>query len=174
MSYAQSYVASHGSAVPAGAVIAPLEDHGAERRKQLRVKVLKGAKIIGDTGRTIFDCLVLDESSGGALVEMGALVPLPSEVTIQFSSGAKYRAEPRWTAGTKYGLRFVGPQIVSQETSNRLKSVGEILSNQGLPAAMETLRLLRFFDNSELRRIAEDAEAAHTRLDSVLSSKAIL
>jgi hypothetical protein len=174
MSYAQIDEKTDDLAIPSGRDEYPGHDEGAERRTQSRVKVLKAAKISGEEGRTAYDCLVLDESPGGVLVETGVMIPLPSEITIQFSSGAKFRAEPKWTAGTRFGLQFVGPQIISHEIAKRLLIIADILKFQGIPAVMETLRLMRYFDNQELRRIAEDAEATHMRLDSVLKGKASL
>jgi hypothetical protein len=140
-----------------------------DRRKHVREKVLKAAKIIFGGGDSIYNCLVLDESPEGIFVDMGAIVALPPEVTIQFNSGAAFRAVRRWSTGSKIGFQFVGPQIINHETARRMQLVSDIMKNHGLPAAMQTLRVAQYFDNMELRRAAEAAEAATSRLDAVLA-----
>jgi hypothetical protein len=139
-----------------------------ERRTQIRTKVLKAAKIILNDGHTVFNCLVLDESPEGVFVDLGALVPMPNEVIIRFSSGATFRAVRRWNSGTKFGFQFNGPQIISHETAQRLQTIHEVLVNHGVAAAFEMLRIANFFDNSDLHRIAEAAMAAQWALESAL------
>jgi hypothetical protein len=156
-----------------GAIMAEAVDeqggNPADRRKHVREKVLKAAKIIFGGGDSVFNCLVLDESPEGIFVDMGAIVALPPEVTIQYSSGAAFRAARRWCTGSKVGFQFVGAQIISHETARRMQVVAEIMQNHGLPAAMQTLRVAQFFDNMDLRQAAEAAEAATRRLDAVLA-----
>jgi hypothetical protein len=160
---------AYADAARDAAVDAAAEAAGAERRRQYRERVLKAAKIVFGGGDSVLNCLVLDESPEGIFVDMGAVVALPPEVTIQFSSGAAFRAQRRWTSGTKVGFQFVGPQIISHETAQRMQVVADIMNNHGLAAAMQTLRVAQYFDNVELRRTAEAAEAAMRRLDAVLA-----
>jgi hypothetical protein len=140
-----------------------------ERRRSVRVPVLKGAKIIFSGGHSMYNCLVMDESAEGAFVDMGQVAPIPDEVILQFTSGATFRAQRRWSKGTKIGFEFIGGQIISQETASRLVVIRDILKNHGLPAVMKTLRSANFFDNVELRKTAEEAEAAQNRLDAALA-----
>jgi hypothetical protein len=140
-----------------------------ERRQQPRERVLKAAKIVFGGGDSIFNCLILDESPEGIFVDMGAVLALPNEVVIQYASGAAFRAVRRWATGSKVGFQFVGPQIIGHETARRMQMVAEIMKNHGMTAAMQTLRVAQFFDNLELRRTAEAAEAALRRLDAVLA-----
>jgi hypothetical protein len=171
-------VASSSAAIAAGyEAPAPLAEDAsaashADRRKHARERVLKAAKIIFGGGDSVFNCLVLDESPEGIFVDLGAVVALPPEVTVQYGSGAAFRAQRRWSTGTKVGFQFVGAQIISHETARRMQLVAEIMQNHGLPAAMQTLRVAQFFDNTELRRAAESAEAAARRLDEVLAGPA--
>jgi hypothetical protein len=140
-----------------------------ERRRSVRVPVLKGAKIIFAGGHSMYNCLVMDESAEGAFVDLGQVVPIPDEVIMQFTSGATYRAQRRWSKGTKMGFEFIGGQIISHETASRLVVIRDILKNHGLPAAMKTLRSANFFDNLDLRKTAEEAEASQNRLDAALA-----
>lgn len=147
------------------------EASGAERRQSRRTPVIKTAKLIFTLAGSIHNCLVLDESTGGVMVDLGVMLGVPEDVTIQFGNGATFLAKRRWSAGTKCGLSFTGAQIISDETAIRMKKVGDILRAQGLDAAIATLRAARFFDNIELRRAAEDVEAANARFEATLDGR---
>jgi len=146
---------------------------GEDRRRHAREKVLRAAKVIFGGGDSIYNCLVLDESPEGVFVDMGAVVSLPPEVTVQFSTGATFRAARRWSTGSRIGFQFVGPQIITHEMAQRMKVVADILEHHGMAAAMQTLRVAQFFDNAELRRAAEAADAAVRRLELMLSGAAL-
>ena len=139
-----------------------------ERRRDRRKPVIKSAKIIFNELGSVLNCYVLDESSGGVQVDLGAIVDLPDDLTIQFGTGATYLARRCWTAGTKVGLEFTSGQLVNEETSTRMRKIAELLHAQGLAAAVRTLRAARFFDHEELRRAATEAEAAMARFMTML------
>ena len=139
-----------------------------ERRRDRRKPVIKSAKIIFNELGSVLNCYVLDESSGGVQVDLGAIVDLPDDLTIQFGTGATYLARRCWTAGTKVGLEFTSGQLVNEETSTRMRKIAELLHAQGLAAAVRTLRTARFFDHEELRRAATEAEAAMARFVAML------
>jgi len=145
----------------------------AERRSASRAPVIKSAKImVGDSmSQSIFNCLVLDESATGVLVDLGTLVILPAEVTVQLGGGGTYLARRRWGVGTRVGLEFIGSQIVSDETASRMGKIAGLLQAQGIGAAIGTLRAARFFDHAELRKAAEDAESAYYRLEAILTGR---
>jgi hypothetical protein len=142
----------------------------AERRNAMRVPVIKSAKIVTtrDGGQSVHNCLVLDESAAGVLVDLGAMFPLPEEMTLHMTGGACYRARRCWAVGSKAGLAFIGPQMLSAETVQKLAQLGRMMQSQGLPATMAALRAQRFFESEEVRRAAEAAEAAYHRLEAVL------
>ncbi|WP_297372397.1 hypothetical protein [Acidocella sp.] len=142
-----------------------------ERRVSQRMPVIKSAKIaVGPAlSQGCFNCLVLDESKTGALVDLGALVVLPDEVTLHMTGGTTYRARTRWTVGSKAGLEFIGQQVVAQETLDAMQRLGRMLYTQGLPATMAALRAEGFFGNAELRKTAEAAEAAFYQLETALN-----
>jgi hypothetical protein len=144
---------------------------GAERRASPRRPVIRSAKLVFGEANVIYDCLVLDESAGGVMIDLGAMVKVPEEVTIRFNSGGAFPAQRRWAAGTKAGFKFTGGQIISQETALRMKKAADILEIQGLGPAVQMLRAVRFLDNDELRRAAEDAESTMLRLQAVLTGR---
>jgi hypothetical protein len=145
----------------------------ADRRNASRVPVIKSGKIsIGSGGsQGVYNCLVLDESQSGVLVDLGTLVNLPEEVTLHMNAGATYLARRCWSAGTKAGLAFIGGQIVTGETAARMRKIGDVLQAQGVLPAIATLRSARFFDHIELRRAAEEAEAAYFRFEAILNGR---
>jgi hypothetical protein len=143
----------------------------AERRRAPRSHVIKSARLVfGDN--VVFNCLVLDESTGGVMVDLGAMVKVPEQLTIQFAGGVSHLAERRWMVGTKAGLKFLGGQLITEQTAERMRLLAGILQSQGITAAIQTLRAARFFDNTILREAAEAAEAAHLRFVAVLTGRA--
>jgi hypothetical protein len=146
----------------------------ADRRRARRNPVIKAAKLIFNAAGSVHNCLVLDESSSGVLVDLGVMIAVPDDVTIQFGNGASFLARRRWTSGTKSGLNFAGAQIVTDEVALRMKRIADILRAQGLEAAIATLRAARFFDNIELRRSAEEVEAANARFEAALTGRLVI
>jgi hypothetical protein len=131
-----------------------------EKQENLRKKGRNAATIVPNGADSIFECLVLDETTDGIFVDMGTVVDMPREVIIQCPSGALSRAVRRWASGTKVGFELVGPPIIQDETSLGMQTVSSIIRDRGIVAAIETLRVVRFFDNEALQRMAEAAEFA--------------
>ncbi len=140
----------------------------AERRGSRRKPVIKSAKLIVNQAGSIINCFVLDESAGGVQVDLGAMLELPDDLTIQFGNGATYLARRCWSSGTRIGLKFTSAQLVSNDIVERMRKIAELLHDQGLGVAVSTLRAARFFDHAELRRAAEEAEAATIRFEMML------
>jgi hypothetical protein len=90
---------------------------------------------------------------------------------LQLSGGATYLARRRWGLGTRVGLEFLGGQIITGETALRMMKISDVLQTQGVVAAVGTLRGARFFDHVELRKAAEDSEAAYYRLEAILTGR---
>ncbi len=149
---------------------ATLQGALAERRQASRVPVIKSAKLVVHEGggQGVYNCLVLDESPTGVLVDLGAMFELPEEMVLHVGGGTTYRARRRWAVGTKAGLEFIGAQIVTEKAAAKMRALGAMLAARGLPATMAALRAERFFDNEELRHAAEEAEAAQHRLEAIL------
>lgn len=160
----QNQVRDHAEGAPNHATLA-------ERRNTSRVPVIKSAKIItgGEINQGVLNCLVLDQSATGVLVDLGAVFALPEEMTLHMTGGATYKARRCWAVGTKAGLAFQGPQLLSTETAELMAQLGRLLQMQGLPSVMAALRAKRFFENEEVRSAAEAAEAAYLRLEAVLN-----
>jgi hypothetical protein len=156
---------------PVASIAEPPQESLGERRKASRAPVIKSAKVALGIGQGMYNCLILDESSKGVLVDFGALVAVPDEVTLQISNGAIYQARRCWSVGTKAGLEYIGEQVVTGDTAAWMMKLSDILQTQGVVAAVSTLRASQFFNHEELRRIAEEAERAFSRLEAVLDGR---
>lgn len=145
----------------------------AERRNATRIPVIKSAKLVVGDGYSqgIYNCLVLDESTGGVLVDLGAVFSLPDEVVIHMMSGGARRARRRWAAGSKVGLEFIGDQIISVETMQEMLTIAKLIRSQGLPAGLAAMRAQLFFGQDELKQAAEAAEAAYFKLEAMLKDQ---
>jgi hypothetical protein len=146
----------------------------AERRNSARLPVIKSAKLLvgSDSGQGVYNCLVLDESRAGALLDLGAMFTLPEEMTLNMSSGASYRVRRRWAVGTKVGVEFLGTPSVSADAAGQMNRLADLLRHQGVPAAVAALRAQNCFDHEPLRVAVAEAEAAYLRLESILKQTA--
>lgn len=145
----------------------------AERRIAARVPVIKSAKLVVGDGYSqgIYNCLVLDESTGGVLVDLGAVFNLPEDVVLHMMGGATRRARRCWAVGSKVGLEFTGEQLVSVETSREMAGIAKLIQAQGLPAGVAAMRAQDFFGHQDLRQAAEEAETTYHRLEAMLKDQ---
>lgn len=142
----------------------------AERRVAPRFGVIKSAKLLVGEGyaQGVYDCLVLDESDTGALVDLGTVVNLHEEMVLQVAGGAQRRARRCWAVGSKAGLEFFGAPLRSSEVARGMQEVARLIESKGLAAGMIALRGLAFFDEPALREAALQAEAACAKLSDLL------
>ncbi len=143
---------------------------GADRRAHARVAVMKSAKILFGTAlcQGVINCRILDESEQGFRVDFGCFIKLPEEFTVEVR-GARYLAKCAWSAGTEAGLSLQGYQAIPADLARQMSNIAEQLRTQGLVPAYQALRAAGFFNDIELRRAAEDAQAAQLRLERLLT-----
>lgn len=137
-----------------------------QNRQSDRRAVLKTAKLV--FGDSVVDCLVVDLSENGVRVRLSTVVPIPEQATVQFPGGTSYDAVRRWARGTEIGLEFTGgPQL---GTSGRAHAweLYESIRDRGLDLPLRQLRDMRCFDDPELSRIADQAEAGLRELEGAL------
>lgn len=82
-----------------------------------------------------------------------------------------YPAIQRWARGNLIGFEFVGKRIDDDLTLAKMRAIKDVLETRGVPMAVNSLRSERFFDNIDLQRAAEEAEAAVVRLNALLCGK---
>jgi hypothetical protein len=77
-----------------------------ERRKNIRARVLKGAKLILGTS-SVRDCLVRDLTDSGAGVEVPNTIELPEALNLTMNTGrVARRCRVVWRKINKTGLEF--------------------------------------------------------------------
>ena len=86
----------------------PSEDlSGAERRVAVRVRTLKRAKVFFNNRYSTYDCVVRNISATGALLTLGASVPLPRSFEIRIGDDREERpARLVYRRGVLAGIRF--------------------------------------------------------------------
>jgi hypothetical protein len=156
---------------PSHSIEMPIEA-ALERRLAGRQPVIRSAsvRVAHGAGQASYECLVLDESPTGVLVDFGAVIAIPEEVSINFVTGGSYLARRRWAMGTKVGLEFMGEQLRSRDIADRMRTLLNLLEAQGLPATVRTLRAARYYDQAALRTAAEEAEVAYLRFAALLAA----
>ena len=144
-----------------------------ERRNLSRIPVIKSAKLMVGDGYSqgVYDCLVLDESLGGALIDLGAVFVLPEEVILHLMGGAMRRARRCWAVGAKVGLAYIGEPLISDEAIQEMAEIANLIRAQGLPTGIAAMRAQKFFNHNDLREAAEEAEAAYYKLETILKDR---
>lgn len=77
-----------------------------DRRKDCRMRVLKGAKlVVGKTG--VLDCIVRNMTDSGARIEVPNAVVLPDQLQIAFDrDGFKRSCRVVWRKLTEAGIEY--------------------------------------------------------------------
>jgi hypothetical protein len=79
-----------------------------ERRKIVRSRVLKGAKIVLGNS-SLIDCTVRNVTSAGARVQIANTVELPNGLGLTFDGGHSIRpCKVIWRSVTETGVEFTG------------------------------------------------------------------
>lgn len=139
-----------------------------DQRRAKRQRVLKMAELVFDPPGTFIDCVVIDESCFGVMLETMVMAEVPERVKIRFVGGPTFAALRRWAAGNKVGLEFAGLFPEDEATKRQARAIKNVLKEACVHAAVQMLRELDFFENSELRAAAEEAEIAMAKLESAL------
>lgn len=142
-----------------------------ENRRVKRRRVVKLGKIIYGISDITIDCLISDETAYGVLVETETPIVVPEEVKIRLVNGGIFPAICRWEMGNKKGFEFIGAREKTNAIFESMQDINDILQIHGVSQAVLSLRRSNFFDNDELRRAADDAEAAIMRLKRLLLEK---
>ncbi len=142
---------------------------GIDKRRIKRQRVLKMAELVFDLPGAPIGCQVLDESRFGVMLETQSLAHVPERMKICFVGGPTFAALRRWANGNKIGLEFIGLFLEDDLTIGQVRSVRNVLKEVGVHAAVQMLRDHEFFQSSQLRSAAEEAEIAIARLESALS-----
>ena len=80
---------------------------GAERRRHARARVLRRARIVYRRGWGSLDCVVLDLSTGGAQLKVGALLGFPDRFELRIDGGPVREASIRYRGPDVSGVEFI-------------------------------------------------------------------
>jgi len=86
------------------------EDQGGtepSRRGQDRRTILKGAKVVFNSGKSVLVCRVRDLSPGGARLEFPPRQALPDTFELHITGQPMRQCERRWTRNNIVGVRFL-------------------------------------------------------------------
>ncbi len=155
---------------PESAAPPPVAQNGmTDQRRAERQRVLRMAELVYGIHGTPIECLVIDESRLGVMLETLELADVPERVKIRFIGGPTFAALRRWASGNKIGLEFAGLFPEDEATKRQVLAIKKVLKDIGVHAAVQMLREFDFFENSQLQTAAEEAEIAIARLESALN-----
>jgi hypothetical protein len=78
----------------------------AERRSGQRQRVLKGATLSFNGGYGAFECVIRDQSAGGARLMLGDAAGVPAHFDLHLKGETPRRAKVRWRGGNAIGVSF--------------------------------------------------------------------
>jgi hypothetical protein len=154
---------------PEDAAPRPAENGVTNQRRAERQRVLKMAHLVYGVPAIPIECLVIDESRLGVMLETLELADVPERVKVRFVGGPTFAALRRWAIGNRIGLEFAGLFPEDEATRRQVRAIKQVLNDIGVHAAVQMLREFDFFENSELQTAAEEAEIAIARLESALN-----
>lgn len=79
----------------------------AERRSALRRRVLKGATVSFNNGYSSFECVVRNQSDGGARLSFAETFALPKTFWLMIAGERVQKAEICWCTMTAVGVKLV-------------------------------------------------------------------
>ena len=83
------------------------QDSMQERRKLVRSRALKGAKIVLGNA-SVIDCAVRNVTNGGARVQIANTIDLPDDLGLTFDGGRSFRpCRVVWRSVTETGVEFI-------------------------------------------------------------------
>jgi PilZ domain-containing protein len=82
-------------------------DATSQPRKDQRLRVLKGAKIVSIDHKLVITCTIRNISTGGALIVVESPYTLPATFELQLANGGgNYRCSVVWRKSDRVGVRF--------------------------------------------------------------------
>ncbi|KAB2871179.1 MAG: hypothetical protein F9K43_09075 [Bauldia sp.] len=81
-----------------------------DRRRERRMRCFRGGRIVFNNGFAVFDCVLRNICSGGAMLEMESLLGIPSYFDLLTEPGAPpWHCHVRWRSANQMGVAFDKP-----------------------------------------------------------------
>ncbi len=77
-----------------------------EKRQSVRVRALKGARIVFNHGSSALDCTVRNVSEGGAKLIVENAFGIPDQFELVFDDGARRTCAVRWRKLQEIGVSY--------------------------------------------------------------------
>jgi hypothetical protein len=94
-----------------------------DKRSRRRNRVLRDGKIVFNGGTSLINCIIRDQTEGGAKLQVPAPTSLPTNFELLcLTEGMTYPAQIAWRRGDHVGVAFVGPprrEARRKKTKNR-------------------------------------------------------
>jgi len=81
-------------------------DSPTEKRRAVRHRVLKGAKIFFNSGNSTISCLVRDQSDAGARLKVDSTLGIPDTFMLQIMAENLQACRVMWRANRELGVSF--------------------------------------------------------------------
>lgn len=149
--------------------IPDLDFPGHLARQAERASVLKRAKLV--FGGAILDCTVLDLSTSGARLSMGAPTRLSGDFALHLPGGTVHAVRLRWARGRDIGVEFIGGPKLALDAARLAGTTLQALRGIAPDRILDTLRSHRHFDDPALASAAQALADAHACLLSALQDR---
>ena len=148
---------------------ATIETLTLDRRRALRERMLQRAQIVVDD--RLFDCVLLDLTTGGARVETILPLNLPVRFGLRFSDGRQFVCERRWRVGQRMGLMFLRHEQTAAGADRAAMLLG-VLATLGHAQLFEMLRDENYLHSTALGEAVWQAEGALQAVETALRALA--
>ncbi len=95
------------------AVKSPQAEPARNRRRSPRKKIVKGGEIAFNDNQCVSECLVLDMSEGGAVIQPADRLNFPNQFLLRFRFVPTSTCEVSWKKANRIGIRFLDHTDVS-------------------------------------------------------------
>lgn len=149
--------------------VATIANFPRQARRGSRERVIRRVQLVM-AGRAV-DAVMLDVSAEGARVQVSGGGDVPGEFLLRSSDGSARRVARRWAQDGQVGLEFLGAEEQHRALANIRpdhQSVLDMLREDHVREAMQTLGKERHFDDETLRVAARDLAAALERVERAL------
>lgn len=151
-------------------------DDAATRRNATRRRVLKGAKLVFNSDRSVIDVIIRDLSETGARLRLPDLVTLVPDSGVELrrrTNGPGYPAQVMWVRAGEMGIRFLKEAIDIESFLSDAPSLLELANSVSPEPLLSQLRIAKFFNDPELVAASVQLSQAYDHIMARLRAREI-